>query len=259
MKITTLIENTSLSSEYTAEHGLSLYIEANGRKILFDMGQTEAFAGNAEKLGIDLAQINLAVLSHGHYDHGGGLKRFLALNDHAPVYISRHAFGEYFNGTEKYIGLDKSLKDEPRIRLTGDEIKLADGLTLYSCNANAAVEPLNPYGLNKRCGKDFLPDDFLHEQYLLIGENGKRVLISGCSHKGIVNIAAWFRADVLVGGFHFMKQTDEAELDRAAERLLAHPTRYITGHCTGDMQYAHLKSRMGERLDALSTGKVFVL
>lgn len=259
MKITTLIENSSLSSAFIAEHGLSLYIEANGHKILFDMGQSDAFAENAEKLGIDLAQADLAVLSHGHYDHGGGLKRFLALNDHAPVYLSRHAFGDYYNGTEKYIGLDQALKEENRLRMTGDVLKLADGLTLYSCNESAPAEPLNPYGLNKRCSDHFLPDDFLHEQYLLIEEEGKRVLISGCSHKGIMNIAAWFRADVLVGGFHFMKLTDKAALDRAADALLVHPTRYITGHCTGDMQYAHLKARMGDRLDALCTGKVFVL
>ena len=259
MKITTLIENTALLPELTAEHGLSLYIETERHNILFDMGQSDAFAQNAAKLGIDLGKVDIAILSHGHYDHGGGLKTFLALNDHAPVYVSRHAFGAYYNGTEKYIGLDEALQREPRIRLVGDELRLDTGLTLYSCNERVPVEPLNAYGLNKRSGEGFLPDDFLHEQYLLIEEEGKRVLISGCSHKGIGNIAAWFNPDVLVGGFHFMKLTEEAALIHAAEALLAHPTRYITGHCTGQEQYAVLKDRMGDRLDALSTGKVIHL
>ena len=259
MKITTLIENTTLCPELMAEHGLSLYIETAQHNILFDMGQSNAFAQNAAKLGIDLGKVDIAILSHGHYDHGGGLKTFLSLNDHAPVYMSRHAFGEYFNGTEKYIGLDVELQNEPRIRLVGDELRLDDGLMLYSCNERAPIEPLNPYGLNKRSGEDFLPDDFLHEQYLLIEEEGQRVLISGCSHKGISNIAAWFAPDVLVGGFHFMKLTDEDKLAQASDALLAHPTRYITGHCTGQEQYAQLVDRMGDRLDALSTGKVIHL
>ena len=165
----------------------------------------------------------------------------------------------YDGVTELYIGLAKELQNEPRLVLTGDKTSLAEGLTLYSRNAAQRVEPLNPYGLNKRCGEDFLPDDFLHEQYLLIEEDGKRVLISGCSHKGIVNIAAWFEPDILVGGFHFMRLADEAALLRYADTLLTHPTKYYTGHCTGAEQYALLKARMGERLDALSTGKTIEL
>lgn len=259
MKITTLIENTAISDALEAEHGLSLFIETKEHRILFDMGQSGAFAKNAEKLGIDLAQADIAVLSHGHYDHGGGLPEFLRLNAQARVYVSRYAFGAYYNGTEKYIGLAKELQNEPRLVLTGDKTNLAEGLTLYSRNAAQRVEPLNPYGLNKRCGEDFLPDDFLHEQYLLIEEDGKRVLISGCSHKGIVNIAAWFEPDILVGGFHFMRLADEAALLRYADTLLTHPTKYYTGHCTGEEQYALLKARMGERLDALSTGKTIEL
>ena len=84
MKLTTLIENTTLSPALTAEHGLSLYIETRGHKILFDMGQSPAFAENAETLGVDLSEIDLAILSHGHYDHGGGLATFLELNSTAP-------------------------------------------------------------------------------------------------------------------------------------------------------------------------------
>ena len=259
MKITVLIENTAASDEFICEHGLSLYIETAQHNILFDAGQSGAFAENAQKMGIDLRNVDLAVLSHGHYDHGGGLQTFLALNDHAPIYLSRHAFGEYYNGTEKYIGLPAALQTETRIRLVDDKTVLGAGLTLYSCNDRAPVVPLDAYGLTKHCGSAFLPDDFLHEHYLLIEEKGQRVLISGCSHKGILNAASWFEPDVLVGGFHFMKQTDETVLATAADALLAHPTLYFTGHCTGEMQYAFLKAHMGDRLQALTTGKVIDL
>ena len=72
MKLTVLMENTTVREDLTAEHGLSLYIEANGKRILFDTGASATFADNAEKLGIDLSQVDLCILSHGHYDHGGG-------------------------------------------------------------------------------------------------------------------------------------------------------------------------------------------
>lgn len=91
------------------EHGLSLYLEGKGHRILFDTGQSENFAVNAKRLGVDLAAVDLAILSHGHYDHGGGLKRFLELNQKAPVYLSVYAFEPHFNGV-KDIGIDPKLR-----------------------------------------------------------------------------------------------------------------------------------------------------
>ena len=68
-----------------SEHGLSLFIETEEHKILFDMGQSDAFIKNALSLGIDIAKVDIAVISHGHYDHGGGLRYFLELNRSAPI------------------------------------------------------------------------------------------------------------------------------------------------------------------------------
>ena len=102
-------------------------------------------------------------------------------------------------------------------------------------------------------------EDFRHEQYLLIEESGRRILVSGCSHKGIVAIAEHFRPDILIGGFHFMKVEDTNRLRAAAEKLLALDCQYYTGHCTGDTQYAFLKTLMTDRLQPLSTGREFHL
>ena len=79
MRVTMLLDNIAADPRLVAEHGLSLYLETGDHKILFDAGQSSAFAENAEKLGVDLREVDFAVLSHGHYDHGGGLERFLVI------------------------------------------------------------------------------------------------------------------------------------------------------------------------------------
>lgn len=256
MKVVTLLENTACRSDVVPQHGLSLYIETGDLKILFDMGQTDAFAKNAENLGVDISQVDLAVLSHGHYDHGGGLREFLRINRNANVYIHREAFDQYYNGTEKYIGLDTSLCQEPRLIFTEGKVQLTPELLLTDCN------DLNwqnsSYGLNRKEGELLTPDDFHHEQYLQITEGDRRILISGCSHKGIINIARHFCPDVLIGGFHLSKVEDTSVLERIAKKLPS-DCIYYTGHCTGSDQFAVMKGVMGDRLRSISTGTVIEL
>lgn len=253
MKITCLAENTCKNKNLTCEHGLSLYIETQELKILFDMGQTELFYENAQKLGIDLEAVDFAVLSHGHYDHGGGLKKFLEINKSAPVYLSRYAFGSYYNGTEKYIGLDVSLKESNRLIFTEDELKINDYSSLFSCNKKGRKHDLGSFGLNMNIGGQFLPDDFRHEQYLLIKENGRKILISGCSHKGIMDITEWFYPDVLVGGFHYSKLELDDKLSEYARFLDGFNTDFYTCHCTGVQQYEYMKHYI-KKLRYLSCG-----
>ncbi len=262
MKITVLTENTAKDSFFIAEHGLSLYIETEGTVFLFDTGQTDTMLRNAETLGIDLNRADFVILSHGHYDHGGGISRFLQVNDHAPVYMNRNAFGAHYNGM-KYIGLDPALKESDRIIYTDDEMVLNDTMTLLTCNERRLSRPVNAYGLTVRENGREIPDPFKHEQYLLVNEHGKRILFSGCSHKGILNIMEQLKPDVLIGGFHFKKirvQSEEAKvLDEAAEVLNTYDTEYYTCHCTGEEQYEYLKERMGEKLHRLRAGDVITL
>lgn len=252
MKIVTLIENTSGSNAFACEHGLSLYIETKGVSILFDAGQSGAFADNAEKLGIDLAKVDLAVLSHGHYDHGGGLLRFLERNSHAPIYLSTHAFAPHYNAKGNDIGLDPELQKNTRLVFTDGKYQIGDGISLHALD----ISPADTSGLTVLEEGELRPEDFRHEQYLLVEEAGKRILFSGCSHKGILNIVEHFQPDILVGGFHFMKIEDEKILKNAAIGLLRYPATYYTGHCTGEKQFAFLKSILGDRLRGLSSGSV---
>jgi len=253
MRIVTLVENTASREGLSAEHGLSLYIETGDHALLFDAGQSGAFADNAGKIGIDLSRVDMAVLSHGHYDHGGGLVRFLECNDRAAVWVSPHAFEGHYNGMDKYIGLDPALQGIRRILFGEDGQKIGAGMTLYNCIP--CPYGIRPFGLTVREGEKLVPENFRHEQYLLLEEGGKRVLISGCSHRGILNIAQWFRPDVLVGGFHFMKMDPKGEeLEAAAAALKRLPCVYYTGHCTGEEQYEILKVSLGQQLHRLSTG-----
>ena len=96
MKIISLVDNISNKKGIGCEHGLSLYIETKEKKILFDTGASDLFLENAQKLGVDINDIDYAVLSHGHYDHGGGLKRFLEVNSTAEVIMKREAFEKYY-------------------------------------------------------------------------------------------------------------------------------------------------------------------
>jgi len=254
MKIITLIENTASREDLAAEHGLSLYIETENHRILFDAGQSAAFADNAEKLGVDLSRVDICILSHGHYDHGGGLKRFLEINDTAPIYVSRHAFEGHYGNPERYNGLDQALLSSNRIHFTADTHKIGPRLTLYSCNDREQPFSADNFGLLMLDEGILKPDDFRHEQYLMVEEKGKRILFSGCSHKGILNIVHWFSPDILIGGFHFMKLEDAAALTGAARQLARYNTTYYTGHCTGLTQYACMKRILGEKHHAISSG-----
>ncbi|MBQ6521451.1 MAG: MBL fold metallo-hydrolase, partial [Atopobiaceae bacterium] len=134
MRITALVENTAARDGIAAEHGLSLLIEANGRTVLFDAGQTDALLGNAAALGIDLARVDTAVLSHGHYDHAGGFPAFFSVNDRAPLYVHAGFDLPHWHG-EKYIGVPAGLAENPRVIVADSRRDLGDGFTIVSYGA----------------------------------------------------------------------------------------------------------------------------
>jgi 7,8-dihydropterin-6-yl-methyl-4-(beta-D-ribofuranosyl)aminobenzene 5'-phosphate synthase len=255
MRVTALVENTSAREGIGSEHGLSLLIETGEEKILFDMGQTDLFGENAKRLGIDLATVTSAVLSHGHYDHGGGLARFLQINSKAPIYLHPKAFEPHFHGPERYIGLDPTLRGNARFRMAVDGMKIGAGLWLFASEGREMAYPFSTPELTVVEEGKHVPDDFSHEIYLLAEEGKNRVLFSGCSHKGILDIAEWFSPDALVGGFHFSKMPLDGALAEAARTLTSHSTAYYTCHCTGEAQFAYMKQYI-QNLRYLSCGEV---
>ena len=274
MIIKTLVENTSASEALGSEHGLSLYIETKHHKLLFDTGASALFAENARKMQIDLSKVDLAVISHGHYDHGGGLKAFLDINSNAKIYLNKMAFGDYYsnrpNGEKKYIGMDKALLPNDRFVFVEGQVVIDEELELYSGVKGTRLKPSGNKDLFIKDNESFKLDDFFHEQNLIIKENGNTVLVAGCAHNGIVNILEHFQADKnrqpshVIGGFHlYNRSADQYEnpsvVAEIGSYLLSTGAIFYTCHCTGVQAYERLKSIMGDTVNYLSTGSQLII
>ncbi|MDK0673646.1 MBL fold metallo-hydrolase [Clostridium perfringens] len=270
LRITTLVENTKISDEYENKHGLSFHIETEKHNILFDLGPKNTFLTNAKKLNINLEEVDIVVISHGHNDHGGGLEEFLKINNKAKVYIHKDAFNEYYSMAgifKKYIGLDKELKKNSRIILTEGDMKIDDELYLFSVVENRhKVSKFNKV-LYKRVDGMYLEDDFVHEQSLIITEDNKNVLMGGCAHNDIRNIID--KAEVIIGkdldyvisGFHiFNPSTGISESDlfinTLGDNLNKRNTKFYTCHCTGMRAFKMLEEKLQDKIEYISTGQV---
>lgn len=268
MKIVTLVENTSTSPEYKHKHGLSFYIETSNHKILFDLGPNDLFLENAKKMDIDIKSVDTVIISHGHSDHGGGLATFLQENQLAKVYIRRNAFNLYFNkvlGISFNIGLDPSLINNTRIVLTDESLTINGELELFSDVKEREYYSTANNALLKKIDKEYMLDDFSHEQNLIIHEEDKYVLFAGCAHNGIVNILKKGEQLVngnlnfIISGFHlFNPSTKKYESEQLIRdiglQLKLHNTKYFTCHCTGEKAFNILKDVLKDQIDYLAIG-----
>lgn len=270
MKIVTLLENTSRRPGLAAARGLSLYVETAANKVLFDMGPDASFLENARALGVDLSAVDIAVLSHGHSDHGGGLAAFCGINPRTNIYLRREALGAYYAvlpGQEPgYIGLPRMAATlSGRFVFTGERETPGAGLTLFSdVEDDRSLRAVAPK-LQEKTGTGFRPDGFAHEQHLLVEEGGKAALLAGCGHLGIVNTLRAAKRhlgrapDVVFGGFHLFELRPDAPESQAliaatAAELAEGDTVYYTGHCTGEWAYERLKETLGDRLRPMDCG-----
>jgi len=274
MKMISLVENNSCRADCGAIHGLSLYIETGDRRILFDMGPNALFLENAEALGVEIAVVDLAFLSHGHYDHGGGLPLFCKRNKQAPILISPHAFGDFAareGEAFKDIGLPHGLREKFGTRLLSVSGRYDESLYVLTDVQGTDYQTAASATLLERGADGYGSDRFLHEQSLILTEKGKCILFAGCAHRGIVNIlraaeaAMGCEMDYVVSGFHLTNpglgiDEPEALIHAVGEALCARKqTKYITGHCTGKGPYVMLKDMLGDRLDTMPAGSVFDL
>ena len=260
MKLTVLVENTSNCS-LQAEHGLSLFIEHNHLNFLFDMGQKDLFKHNAELLQIPIEKVDFAIISHSHYDHGGGLSTFLDTNHKAKIYL--RAFEPCYSKKDfgmKYIGLDEELKKSHRLIFCSEKEYITPEIILFS-NVKERLYDSSLNNLLFLKKQDlFINDTFDHEQNLIIKEGKKNILIAGCAHTGIINIINKAEAILgekitdVVGGFHLKGLENDGFIKTFAEALKKYPCNFYTCHCTGTESYLKLKEILGNQIQYLSCG-----
>lgn len=272
MKIINLIENIQGKQNVLFEHGLSFYIETDGHNLLVDCGQTSAFIENAKTLQLDLNKVDTVILSHGHYDHSGGILPFAEINTHATIYMQDTAVLPYYHKTEeeeRYIGIAPEIKELSGVRLVDGDVTIDKELALFSNVTGRTLWPKGNLELKKKTGDTFVQDTFDHEQYLVVSEGKKRVLFSGCAHNGILNILAHFHElygsypDAVVSGFHMKKKEysaeDDALITETAVQLKTMPTQFYTGHCTGEYAFDIMKKIMGEQLTYVYSGDMVII
>lgn len=269
MRIVNLIENIKGNPECDFEHGLSLYVETQKHKLLMDTGCSDKFLENAKRLSVQLENVDSVVLSHGHYDHGGGLLDFTKINSHARIYVRENAFLDFYHGKDenkRYIGLDKRISNLAQLYYVSGNMRMDKELFLFTNVTSRILWPSSNLELTVEKDGVLVQDDFSHEQYLVISQNGKNILISGCAHNGILNILEEYHQifskepDVVISGFHMMKksgykQEDIELIEKTAWKLKDYRTKFYTCHCTGEEPYERMKRILGEQIDYVKSGE----
>ena len=273
MKITTLIENKSGErDELHTEHGLSVHIEVDGRSILFDLGQSGNFIDNAKSLDIDLKKVDYIIISHGHYDHSGGLERFIEeINPNAKLYLGEGFFNKKYrlSGEDdyEYIGnpFDEEFLKSNNIEfeyIKEDISHITENLSIYSnFIRNDEFENTNQDMYLEENG-DYKKDLFLDEISLGIKTDKGLIIIVGCSHVGIVNILETISRKTnmniyaIIGGTHLVKEDDD-KINRIIEYIKEKDIKIIGAcHCTGKQGETMMGQQLEESFISNNTGVV---
>lgn len=285
LKITTLSENTNTGHEdLTAEFGFSALIELGDNKVIFDTAKQGDFIEHAKKLGADIESSNIIVLSHAHYDHCGGVMKYL--ETYGATGKTVHVKDCFFEGaSDKYyddvagkkfdftdgnpgyfpIGIKFTQAEleatGAKINfMTGDSAELVPGITLYG---NFKREPLDPNQLIKQSNGDYVLDDFDEEVAIGIETSKGLIVVSGCSHNGIENIVKAIKERsgkqvyAVIGGFHLLDAT-EKQIQNSIETFSGLGVKHMgVSHCIGETAKKMFVEQLPEIAFLNTTGSVF--
>jgi 7,8-dihydropterin-6-yl-methyl-4-(beta-D-ribofuranosyl)aminobenzene 5'-phosphate synthase len=286
MKVTFLMDNEPKNAGFLCEHGFSCWIETETHggdplSILFDTAHSDRFLTNAARLGIDVKSNRYTVISHGHYDHGGGLSALFEQAPYSRVFLSEKAFdplmkgdvGEKYFYAEKSIGLNTGLLKSQKDNLVpiGKKTELEDNIYLETDLEEPNKRPENSRLCRIDNEKTMIPDDFRHEIYLTVREQESLFIFTGCAHRGAANIMAMAQKNYpggeggikkyyLIGGFHLSQEKDNRQVELIKNFIQKSPASWhlVTGHCTGMKAYEELKDQLDCPVDYGYGGSFFV-
>ncbi|MGF1731663.1 MBL fold metallo-hydrolase [Photobacterium kasasachensis] len=277
MKLTALVDNSRLNSrpDLAVERGLSLHVETMGQQILFDVGSGKAFCDNAALLGVEIRDIDVAVISHRHHDHCNGVTHFLDCNTKAQVYFRDCEETDYsfrVFGFKSNIGIEREIfeKAPERFSFVNEMTEILPNIYVVTNIGSRYQQPKGNKYLFVNSGKDCKPDTFDHELLLIIKESDGLVVFTGCAHSGVINMVQTAvelfpsaRIKAVVGGFHLVGLPifdsiggSKEEIKAIGQALESYPIdKLYTGHCTGMKAFGILKDVLGDRLEHLPTGR----
>ena len=274
LRVTVLADNCVAAVDLLAEHGLSMLIEADDWRILFDTGQGKVLRANADALGIRLAPLDAVVLSHGHFDHTGGLAGLLREVSPSAIFLHPAALAQKYakreNPPHRSIGIPESSRQaldavQNRIVWTRSATEIVPGVW---CTGEIPRLPVNG-----QAATGFFLDADLHEpdpmaddQALFIDTTRGLVVLAGCAHAGVVNtldrvsaLAGRTQGLALAGGLHLGRATDK-ELEASASAIGKRNFQVLAPcHCTGMGAQSYLRARFQPLVQDVGVGTRLVL
>ena len=268
-KIVCLVENRTGDPSLRAEHGLSLWLDLDGTRIIFDTGLSDACCFNARMLGIDVTQAHAIVLSHGHYDHTGGLSAVRKLAPDARLFLHPAALNPKYSRAwfRKSRGIGIPSPSAKELKGAGNKVVFTQGPTEISPDVTVTgfiprhsdFEDVGGQFFGDADGSlpDLLPDD----QALFFTTGSGPVVVLGCAHAGVVNTLEYVttllgtdRVHCVLGGMH-LRSASENRLKKTAEGIRRFGVRQMfPAHCTGEKAEQYFARELAIPCRPMTTG-----